>query len=248
MRLILAPLAEEIKRLRAMVQVDVTVHLQPGTLWCGRMGTHAVCLGQSGPGEAAVATLTEYALAHFPIRSALLIGFAGATATQVMAGDLVIADRFAGIDISHASAQSAAALLDIAEHSQLRAHRGTHVITTDVIAAPQDKAALGTQHRALAVATEGIAFARAADTRQIPWAVTRVIFDAVDSPLLFDCAVVTSDGNLAIGTLLQQLCKRPRSIMQLPRYYYGANAGCEVLTTFTKAWLAEPTIAMQTAS
>lgn len=241
MRAIFAPLAEEIKRLRALMEVDTTMHLQPGTLWCGRIGPHDVCLGQSGPGERALATLATYCFRQLRPTHAVLIGFAGATAPQLMQGDLVVATSLiAGTQqLTPSATLDPAELTALGEHLSLRTMAGPHVITAQVVGTPHAKADLGTQHHALAVATEGYEWARAAQEYQIPWCSVRAIFDPMDAPLPFDCALVKPDGTLAIGALLEYLCRHPNTIPRLSHHYYGARKGREVLTTFVKGWLAE---------
>lgn len=240
MHAILAPLDEEIKSLRTKLEVDTTIHLQPGTIWRGKLGPHDVCLVRTGLGEVAMRTAATYCFQTFKPVDALLIGYGGATLPTFHEGDLILSDAI----VSSKGDQEWRPAPDVLESartvcrvSDIAVHVGTIAIHEEILNSPHEKAFIGTKYGASVVAMEGMAFAEAAEALGIPWLSVRAIFDPMEQSLPEDFSPISASGKLNYLLLMQHLIHHPRTIARLAHFHFAAAKARENLEQFTRAWL-----------
>ncbi len=237
---ILAPLEIEIKRLRAMLEIDSTVYYHPGRIWHGRLGGHEVCLARVGMGKQPMQRATAHCLRLFRPSLMILLGFGGAADPALDIGDLVICQKI--IDAaSHEAWITDPGILaqasKAAERAGVPARLGTAVTSSTIVTSPHDKAFLGAQHGATIVEMEGSSFAATAAAAGVPWLMIRAVADqmATALPEGLSCE---EDGTLSLISVVRFLCQHPRIIGQLSGLHIASLKARDAVTKFTQAWLA----------
>lgn len=239
MKAIIAPLHDEIRGLHTLIETDTTVHLHPGKIWHGRIGSTELCLARTGMGARAVSQTTEALCNMFNPESIVMIGYGGATVTNLQQGAVVVsssvinADNGEKISTDNALAELATS---IGEKANLNVQKGT-IVSTDRISSPHEKAFMGTNHNAQAVDMEGITFAQAARACNTPWLVVRGIVDPLEMELPADFAPFKDNGTLSITRLLHHFFTNPKTLLKLSPIHFSATKARDSLTTFAKAWL-----------
>jgi adenosylhomocysteine nucleosidase len=200
---------------------------------------HVCGMGATAAGEAA-ARLTESAGSH-PVTAGpalISIGVAGALATSLRAGDVLLADSVAGPatpaagtaggDAADAMGRTAGDLIlacdrdftrQLAEAlvpTSLHVHQGRVLTTSRVLATPADKH--DHSGAAMAVDMESVAIARIARDRAVPFVCVRVVVDEA-SMSLPQAALVSlrEDGSVDPVRLATRLLTHPAELLPLIR-------------------------------
>jgi len=138
----------------------------------------------------------------------LFAGFAGALASSLHVGDLILADEV--IDMHGNRWQS-----PLPAPPGVR--RGRLLTADRFIGEPAEKLALGEQHGALVVDMESAAFARRCHERGVPWACLRVVSDDVSVPFTTEVADLVEDGKVRLGRVVRLLLRKPWLLPKLLR-------------------------------
>jgi adenosylhomocysteine nucleosidase len=197
----------------------------------GRCENRSVVLVECGAGRPAAAQATEALVdAHRPalVCSA---GFAGALQDGLPRGQIIVADRVVDPTGEQWIAEPGELPAWLAEAN---VRRGTLLTMNRVIAAPEEKRALGQQYAALAVDMETLAAAQACQRRQVPFMAVRVINDDVDERLPADVERLLMQKTAAarLGTAVGSILKRPARVADLLRLQGRALAASEQLAAF----------------
>jgi adenosylhomocysteine nucleosidase len=240
MRAIFASLDLEIKPLRQQLEVDSTLYLHPGRVWHGRLGTQEVCLARAGMGIKAMLSCAQACFRLFHPTEALLIGFGGAATPLLHPGQLVLATQIQHQTLDQTWTPTSAALETgqrVCAELAVTPHLGIAVTSDNVVAAPHDKAFLGTRFDAAVVEMEGAGFAQAATTAEIPWLMVRGIVDSMEDHLPDGLAPFRADGTLSYTRVVRYLMRHPRAIAQMSTLHMTSERARKQLVAFAQAWL-----------
>lgn len=230
---IVAALDHEIAPIRKRMDPDTRIHLKPGLIDHGHLGSLEVLLVRSGVGKAAMDKAVQFACKYYPVTSILALGYAGGTRPQLHLGDAVIPDLLIDAE-TRESWPISGPLCDLAiqtcEELQLRHHRGTSVCVATTIESPHEKAYLGTQFEAMSIEMEGSVLAQMARERGIPFAMVRAIVDPLDVALPHLPGPIVAHGVVRPGLFIDHLLRNPRQILMLPKLHYAATRARETVT------------------
>lgn len=177
------------------------------TYYRGRLGNHEVVLVQSGVGKVMSAMSVTILASHFGVDAIINTGSAGALATDLAVGDVVVADRLAYHDVDltafgYAFGQMSGQPLyfksdegfvkifqDVLNQNQIKSKVGL-ITTSDSFMAGKARTDFVKEHfpEVQAVEMEGAAIAQAALAAKKPFVVVRAMSDtaAHDANLTFD--------------------------------------------------------------
>ncbi|MGT2929051.1 5'-methylthioadenosine/adenosylhomocysteine nucleosidase [Streptococcus dentasini] len=208
---IIAAMEQELELLVEKLKHKEQEKVLSSTYYTGSLGQHDVVLVQSGVGKVMSAMAVAILADHFAVDAVINTGSAGAVATGLNIGDVVVADRLAyhdvdltafGYDYGQMSQQplyfeSDAEFVATFEQVLRHHHRSSQVgliTTSDSFIAGQDKIeAIKSQFPdTLAVEMEGAAVAQAAHAAGKPFIVIRAMSDtaAHDANITFDEFIV----------------------------------------------------------
>jgi len=240
MLIILGALKDEIRLIKADMEVDKAIHIRPFSFFIGKFEGKEICLVQTGVGKRAMATAIDYTLQHLEPTLFMNIGYAGGLDPTLGVGDLIIATTVINeedetrFDTENKWIEKAKT---IAAKAELRHHVGKIVTVKNAIEEPHQKAFMGTRFEAAAVDMESSAMAKIASEKGIPFLVVRTILDPLDMelPMIPEEAIV--GGELQIGKLLGHIKKNPKDLFKLPKLSYIANQARMAMTNFVKEWV-----------
>lgn len=230
---IVAALDHEIKLIRKRMESDSHIHLKPGLIDHGYLGSLEVVLVRSGVGKEAMSKAIDFVCTYYPITSILAVGYAGGTHPQLHLGDAVIPELLVDAETRESwpiSGPLVDQAIQVCEALQLRYHRGTSVCVAATIESPHEKAYLGTQFEAMSIEMEGSVLAHLAQARGIPFAMVRAIVDPLDMALPHFPNPIVSRGVVRPLLLTTHLLRNPRQILQLPKLHYAATRARETVT------------------
>ncbi|MGH8489909.1 MAG: purine phosphorylase [Gammaproteobacteria bacterium] len=171
----------------------------------------------SGIGQARARQAGETLVAQ-GARALLSWGTAGALASVLRPGDVIVADTILMSDTPFPVDAAWRARLAARLEQHLRVHTGAILHTADVIPTPYEKRMLFERTGALAVDMESAAVAQVARSAKIPFAVLRAIVDpqmmAIPAAAL---AAIDELGHPRIARLLFALARNPRDLVGLLR-------------------------------
>lgn len=224
---IIAAMEEELRLLLENV-LDCQVHqVLSNTYYTGRLGQHDLVLVQSGIGKVMSAMTVAILVDHFDVDAIINTGSAGAVATGLAIGDVVVADQLVYHDVDvtafgYAYGQMAAQPLyfncdlqfvntfkEVLAQSSTGSRVGL-IATGDSFIAGQDKIdnIKTVFPTVLAVEMEGAAIAQAAHATGKPFIVVRAMSDtaAHDANITFDQFIIEA-GKKSAQTLMAFLEK-----------------------------------------
>ncbi len=230
---IVAAFDHEIKFIRKRMEPDTRIHLKPGLIDHGYLGSLEVVLIRSGMGKAAMDKAVRLACTYYPITGILAVGYAGGTRPQLHLGDAIVPEFLIDAETRESwsvTGPLADQAVQVCEQLQLRYHRGTSVCVASTIESPHEKAYLGTQFEAMAIEMEGSVLARIAQERGIPFAMVRAIVDPLDMALPHFPNPIVARGVVRPGLLISHLLRNPRQVLMLPKLHYAATRARETVT------------------
>lgn len=208
---IIAAMEEELRFLLEQLQDSQEHQLLSNTYYTGRLGRHELILVQSGVGKVMSAMTVAMLAEHFQADAIINTGSAGAIASGLAIGDVVVADRLAyhdvdvtafGYDYGQMAAQplyfdSDSKLVEtfkqVLDQEKTNSRIGL-IATGDSFIAGQDSIDTIKAHfpETLAVEMEGAAVAQAAHAAGKPFIVVRAMSDtaAHDANMTFDQFIV----------------------------------------------------------
>lgn len=239
MRAIIAPLQEEIKDLVSYLDIDNQVYLPSGHIWEGHFRGETIYVVRAGYGPSSVQKTLNHFLSLYHPDFVLCSGFAGAAVPSAHTGDIILATEVldqTGQVMGHSHAGVLEQLTNVCEQGNLRFQRGKLISVEAPITDPHSKAAIGAQHQALAIDMESSVLARILHQHDIPFVLTRTIYDDMDTVLpAFD--PLLEDGTISIGRVLSNLITNPRLIKNLPSLNFMASKAKRKQTQLMQAWL-----------
>ncbi|HEK9989865.1 TPA: 5'-methylthioadenosine/adenosylhomocysteine nucleosidase [Streptococcus equi subsp. zooepidemicus] len=208
---IIAAMEEELRFLLEQLQDSQEHQLLSNTYYTGRLGRHELVLVQSGVGKVMSAMTVAMLAEHFQADAIINTGSAGAIASELAIGDVVVADRLVyhdvdvtafGYDYGQMAAQplyfdSDSKLVEtfkqVLDQEKTNSRIGL-IATGDSFIAGQDSIDTIKAHfpETLAVEMEGAAVAQAAHAAGKPFIVVRAMSDtaAHDANMTFDQFIV----------------------------------------------------------
>ncbi|CAN5907202.1 hypothetical protein BH20PSE1_BH20PSE1_25560 [soil metagenome] len=180
-----------------------------------RFGDTLLYVSGIGQSRARLAAETLVALGA---RALLSWGTAGALASALRSGDVIVPDtiQVSAVSCPVDAAWRARLAARLAEH--LTVHAGAMLHTTEMIATPDEKRMLFERTGALAVDMESAAVAQVARGAKIPFAILRAIVDpqmmTIPAAAL---AAIDELGRPRIAGLLSALAREPRDLLALVR-------------------------------
>lgn len=239
---ILAALNDEVKLIRAEMEIDKVIHIKPLTISTGKYEDHRITLIKTGVGREAMRNAITYCVENQKPALLVNIGYAGGLDPHLHAGDIVIADSLVD-EPTEKSWKPDDGLVkrsaSIAESCDIR-HRVGRIVTVEKsINTPHQKAFIGTRFEAIACDMESAIFAEVAIGAGIPFIVARSILDPLDTVLPEIPKEAVPDGETCIGPLLSHFKTRPKDLLMLPRYSYLANLARISMTNFIKGLIAK---------
>ncbi|HEL0730455.1 5'-methylthioadenosine/adenosylhomocysteine nucleosidase [Streptococcus equi subsp. zooepidemicus] len=208
---IIAAMEEELRFLLEQLQDSQEHQLLSNTYYTGRLGRHELILVQSGVGKVMSAMTVAMLAEHFQADAIINTGSAGAIASGLAIGDVVVADRLVyhdvdvtafGYDYGQMAAQplyfdSDSKLVEtfkqVLDQEKTNSRIGL-IATGDSFIAGQDSIDTIKAHfpETLAVEMEGAAVAQAAHAAGKPFIVVRAMSDtaAHDANITFDQFIV----------------------------------------------------------
>lgn len=219
---IIAAMEEELRLLVSRLEGRKEEQVLSQTYFTGSISGHELVLVQSGVGKVMSAMSVAILVDHFNVDALINTGSAGAVATGLQIGDVVVADRLAyhdvdltafGYDYGQMSMQplyfeSDVRFVDLFEQvletEKIPSQIGL-IATGDSFIAGQGKITAIKQHfpQVLAVEMEGAAIAQAAHSCGKPFIVVRAMSDtaAHDANITFDTFIIEA-GKKSAQTLL----------------------------------------------
>ncbi|ACG62804.1 TPA: 5'-methylthioadenosine/adenosylhomocysteine nucleosidase [Streptococcus equi subsp. zooepidemicus] len=208
---IIAAMEEELRFLLEQLQDSQEHQLLSNTYYTGRLGRHELILVQSGVGKVMSAMTVAMLAEHFQADAIINTGSAGAIASELAIGDVVVADRLVyhdvdvtafGYDYGQMAAQplyfdSDSKLVEtfkqVLDQEKTNSRIGL-IATGDSFIAGQESIDTIKAHfpETLAVEMEGAAVAQAAHAAGKPFIVVRAMSDtaAHDANITFDQFIV----------------------------------------------------------
>ncbi|MBM7643072.1 5'-methylthioadenosine/adenosylhomocysteine nucleosidase [Streptococcus loxodontisalivarius] len=224
---IIAAMEQELKLLVEHLQDKTEEVVLDHTYYSGRLGNHEVVLVQSGVGKVMSAMSVAILVDHFVVDALINTGSAGAVASGLKIGDVVVADRLAYHDVDltafgyefgqmsmqplyfEADGRFVETFQAVLDEAKVDSKIGL-ITTSDSFIAGQDKidAIKAAFPEVLAVEMEGAAIAQAAHATGKPFIVVRAMSDtaAHDANITFDEFIIQA-GKQSAAILLAFLEK-----------------------------------------
>ena len=222
---IIAAMPEELKLLVEHLEMAEKYQRLGHVYYTGRIGHHEVVLVESGIGKVMSAMSVAVLANDFEVTAVINTGSAGAVASGLEIGDVVVADRLVYHDVDvtafgydygqmarqplyyEASRYLVEEMKAVLEKNQQVSQVGL-IATGDSFIAGQDKIDQIKQHfpDVLAVEMEGAAIAQAAHSLGLPFMVIRAMSDTAshDANITFDEFIIEA-GKRSAETLIQLL-------------------------------------------
>jgi adenosylhomocysteine nucleosidase len=213
------PFLASLRDVRKYASAKLTI--QEGT-WRGRM----VALVVGGPGRAAAARAGNLLVAGHRPRWLLSAGFAGALATDLARGDVVLPDEVVDAEGNHARIE-----VGVNADAGRPVVRSGRLVTVDaVVRTASQKSSLRESSGAICVDMETSAVARLAAERGLRFLAVRVISDDAVADLPPEIlSIVGPTGGYRVGAALGAIWKRPAAMKEMLRLRDHAHQAAEAL-------------------
>lgn len=239
---IFAALNDEIRLIKAEMDIEKVIHIRPFSIFIGKYQGEKIALARTGVGKFATEAAVSYCVSD--LRPSLLmdIGYAGGLDPHLNAGDIAVARGVieeSSENIWTADKALADEAINILERAGIRNHAGDLVTVDRPLTDPNEKAFVGTRFEAIACDMESSALASVAQKAALPFLVIRSILDPLDVTLPEMPEEAVAEGNVKIWAFLNYLKKNPKDIFKLPKFNHLANQARTSLTNFVKAWVTQ---------
>ncbi len=221
----------------------------PGfTTRLGTLASRRLAIVTSGAGAENATRATDAVLDGHRPRWVVSAGFAGGLKAELRRNDIVMAGGVA-------NAQGHQFQIDLSvDPAELEKHPGVHVgrvLSVDgPVRSPEEKAALGEAHDALAVDMETFAVAEACRRRQVRCLGVRIVYDPVDERLPRDVETLLAQPTTAmrLGSAAAAVFRRPSSLKDLYQLRENALVASDRLARFLEGVIAQLDVAGETES
>lgn len=238
---IFAALNDEIKLIKAEMEMDKAVRIKPFTIFTGKYQNRRITLVRAGVGKEAAETAMAYLIEHQRPVLILNIGYAGGLDPHLHPGDLIIAKSVvdgATEEVWNVDGELVGKAASAAKAAGVDSQVGRLVTVDKPLTDPHEKAFAGTRFEAAACDMESSVVAGMAEKAGVPCLVVRSIFDSLDTELPVIPGAAIFGGKLRLGPLVDHLKSHPKDILKLPKFSYLATQARIALTNFVKEWMA----------
>ncbi len=215
-------------------RMDERIALRGGgfTIRLGTLAARRVAVVTSGAGAENAARATDAVLDGHSPKWVVSAGLAGGLRPDLCRYEVVLANHVV-------NAEGRQLQIDLSvDPAELEKHPGVHVgrvlSVAHPVRAPDEKAALGETHDALAVDMETFAVAETCRRRQARCLAVRVVYDPVDERLPPDVETLLAQPTMAtrLGAAAAAVFRRPSSLKDLYQLRENALVASERLATF----------------
>jgi len=222
----------------ALTDVRGTAMGRGRRLWSGRLAHQAILLLQSGIGLDQAQASLSLALERYPITGIVNVGFGGAAAPGLDAGELIVCAA-CHLDGPPAPVLPAhPAWLRLAQAAPGgKVSVGGCVSASRLAASPAEKRRLGARYPALVIDMEGYALAGCAARRGLPFLAVKAISDTLDERLPPFDEWLPPEGGLRWQRAAAYWAARPQDVGLLVRLYHNTRRACARLTDWTRQGL-----------
>ena len=240
---LLCAVRDEFRPLLRLLTAPKPFRAAGGSALSGTIGGRPVVLVGSGMGARAARRTAEWVLSVANPAVLVSCGFAGGLSDSVQTGDVVVANELfdpappEGNGPREWSIEpERLAAVRAAWPENLRRVEGRVASSSRVLSLSTGKRDFGRRHNAIAVDMESSGIARAANVRDVPVLVVRVILDDVNFDWPIDFAPLVSDeGRLRPWKLLTAIARRPSA---LPALIEVGRSGRRVAEDLSRALAA----------
>lgn len=231
---------DEIRLLKAEMDVDSAIHIKPFAIYIGKLFSEKLILVKTGVGQEATNAAFSYIKKNLKPSFILNIGYAGGLDPHLQAGDLIVAKKIIEEetekkwDVDKKDIDKA---LAIAKQANLRIHKGNTITVKTPITTPHEKAFLGTKYDASACDMETSELAKLSIENNIPFISVRSVLDPMDTAIPEIPANAIVDGKVKMRNLFDHMKSNPKEIFKLPKMSYLCSQARISLTNFTKEWI-----------
>ncbi len=232
---VLGALRDELRGIHKQLHLEETPGQHTWRSFRANYANKEILLVHTGIGREKAEAATEFILRHYPVTTLISLGFAGALAEGLEAGDLVLCQSLletAGSAACHSDPELVATAAETAEETAVRLISGSSVTAGWLVTNADAKAALGSAFSAQAVDMEGYWIARIALARQVAFLAVRAISDTLNQSLPPLDQFFGINGEWLQKDALRFFLTSPKDLAKLPRIYMNARRARKSLTRF----------------
>jgi adenosylhomocysteine nucleosidase len=233
---------QEIVDLRRQMAIEEVIARRDFRLYRGKLKNKDTLLVQTGMGKERAENATQFILERYPVTAIISLGFAGALATELRIGDVVVCSTLhcqPGLGQEEQRLEPCAPdanLLSLASQgSGDRATRfclGCGVTVLQLNSSTQKMQGLSENFHADIVDMESYWIARIASARQIPFIAIRSISDNMQSSVQPFDQILASDGELLWRKAVLCFLSHPRYLLNVFTLYRNTRPAKRNLAAF----------------
>jgi adenosylhomocysteine nucleosidase len=233
---------QEIVDLRRQMAIEEVIARRDFRLYRGKLKNKDTLLVQTGMGKERAENATQFILERYPVTAIISLGFAGALATELRIGDVVVCSTLhcqPGLGQEEQRLEPCAPdanLLSLASQgSGDRATRfclGCGVTVLQLNSSTQKMQGLSENFHADIVDMESYWIARIASARQIPFIAIRSISDNMQSSVQPFDQILASDGELLWRKAVLCFLSHPRYLLNVFTLYRNTRRAKRNLAAF----------------
>jgi adenosylhomocysteine nucleosidase len=243
---LLGALKEEISCLRKRMTITETVSEGTFTLFCGTWQGREILLVQTGMGKQRAQAATRHLVERYPITTLVSLGFAGALADELRAGDVVLYSAVHCADDA-SSQQGAYCVSDdlparatwTLEDEAVNIFCKPGVTVSHAVLLPEKKAELADAFDASVVDMESYWIAEIASEAQIPFVIIRSVSDTRREKLLPFDQMMDEDGNVLWRAAAGYFLRHPQHLAVVGHLYRNARVAQRSLAASIDSVVAE---------
>jgi len=209
------------------------------TVRLGTLEGRRLAIVTSGAGARNAARATEAVLRGHKPQWIICAGLAGGLRPQLRRNDIVMANQVGNTEGRQLQIDLTVEPAELAKHPGL--HVGRLLSVERPVCNPEEKAALGEAHEALAIDMETLAVAEICRCRRVRCLAVRVVYDPVDDRLPRDVETLLAQPTMAtrLGAAAATIFRRPSSLKELYQLRENAMVASERLATFLQGIISQ---------
>ena len=241
---VMGALREEMDGLKKLITVEETLIRYGRPIYSGTKGKQEILLVQTGLGRQHAEETTSYIAKYFPLDGIVSIGFGGALAPYLAAGDLVLCaqilrkDRHGVGAVCSSSRDLLALASEALEGGTIPFVSGSCLTANGVVGEPRVKRALGEASGAQLVDMESYWISKTASLFQIPFLAVRAVSDSLLQTLPPFDRFVRPEGDWDWQRAGLHFVSHPGQLGLLPGLLVGSRRAARSLTYLVERLLA----------